>query len=114
MNKDDRGGSIWLEFIIRQVVYSLLAFLGMFVVTWFSRHREYRADLGGAKLAGRDKMLAGLRSLQNTTSLVDNQHEALASFKISGGKKKSSIRELLSTHPPLEERIARLERANIA
>jgi heat shock protein HtpX len=77
------------------------------IVAWFSRAREFRADAGGASLAGRANMIGALRRLQQNTQLVDQQNEALATMKIAGGGKKWMM--LFSTHPPLEERIAALE-----
>ena len=112
IDKDNRGGG-GLEFIIRIPLQILLSMLGSLVVMWFSRHREFRADAGGARYAGREKMLAGLRKLQSTVEMVDTRQEAVASLKISGGRKKTSLRKLFSTHPPLEERIEALERARI-
>lgn len=85
-----------------------LSALGMIAVAAFSRYREYRADAGGAELAGRQKMISALEALQRTTRLVDlTGKESLATLKISGKRKFS----LFSTHPPLEERIARLKAA---
>jgi heat shock protein HtpX len=80
-------------------------------VAWFSRYREYRADKGGAELGSREKMIAALRALQaaypqlETTSGQSDQN--FRSMQISS---KGSFMKLFSTHPPLEERIARLER----
>ena len=103
---DDRGGgSSFLIVIVLQIV---LGILGSFVTAWFSRHREFRADYGGATLAGRDRMLGALRRLAANRELVDTRHEALATLKISGTR---SWMALLSTHPPLEQRIAALESA---
>jgi heat shock protein HtpX len=81
--------------------------LGSMVVAAFSRYREYRADAGGAKLAGRHKMIAALERLRRTHELVDNSAApSLASMKISN---KGGFLALFSTHPPLEERIRRLQ-----
>jgi heat shock protein HtpX len=73
---------------------------------WFSRYREFRADEGGAKLAGRDKMVAALQRLQQQTPhpLPDQ----LAAFGISGLMSRDALRRLFMSHPPLEERIAAL------
>ncbi len=57
----------------------------MMIVAWFSRAREFRADAGGAALAGRGNMIAALRRLQTTKQLVDNSEPALATLKINGG-----------------------------
>jgi heat shock protein HtpX len=86
----------------------VLGVLGMIVVAWFSRQREFRADHGGATLAGKADMLAALRRLGASRELIDPRHEALATMKISG-----RWTGLFSTHPPLEQRIAVLDRAQI-
>ena len=83
-----------------------LSALGMIAVAAFSRYREYRADAGGAELAGRQKMIGALEALQRASGLVDlTGKESLATLKISGKRKFS----LFATHPPLDERIARLK-----
>lgn len=109
-NRDERdgggGGGYMIEFMVRMVLQVAFGFLGMFVVGWFSRHREFRADAGAAALSGRQGMIAALRRLQSTQALVDNHEPALATMKISGAK---SWMALASTHPPLEARIAALE-----
>jgi heat shock protein HtpX len=97
------GGSYYLIVIVLQIVLGILAGL---VVNWFSRYREFRADHGGATLAGRERMIGALRRLQANHELVDTSQAALATMKINGG---SSWAKLFSTHPPLEERIAALE-----
>jgi heat shock protein HtpX len=92
----------YLIFIGLQLVFGLLASM---IVAWFSRRREFRADAGGADLESAASMASALRrllALQNTHSrLPDN----LTAFGIRGG----GISKLLSTHPPLEERISRLQ-----
>lgn len=90
------------------VLEMIFMILGSMVVAWFSRYREYRADAGGANLGGRDKMIAGLESLQRSFNVVNpEESQAVATMKISGHPK--GIFKLFSTHPPLEERIARLQ-----
>jgi len=76
------------------------------IASWYSRRREYRADAGGAELAGREKMAAALERLkaQHQPKELPGQ---LAAFGISGGV-KDGLRKLFSTHPPLEDRIAAL------
>lgn len=96
-----------IHFISIIVFQILLSILGSIAVMAFSRHREYAADHGGAQLAGKQKMLAALRSLQNTVHRVEEQ-EAIQTFKISGGK-RTGFKELLASHPDLENRIRRLE-----
>jgi heat shock protein HtpX len=94
-----------LLFYLLQFVLSLL---GSLVVCYFSRLREYRADAGGARLAGRERMLAGLKSLRQVYGHVDDTQQAVATLKISGHDGRSLL-AFFSTHPPLEERIRRLE-----
>ncbi len=86
-----------------------LSILGMLVVNWFSRQREFRADAGSAKLVGREPMIAGLAALQRRYGMVDSSHASLTPFKISS--KDTSWGELFATHPPLEKRIAALQTA---
>lgn len=99
------GPAFIIVTILAQVVFGVLASI---VVMWFSRQREFRADAGSASIEGRDKMIAALRRLQKT---VDQPHlpDQMAAFGISGAP-KSGLRRLFMTHPPLEERIAALER----
>jgi heat shock protein HtpX len=99
------GGSYLVVFALEIV----LGILGSMVTAWFSRQREFRADAGGASLAGRESMLAALRRLSSTRELIDPSHQALATMKISGAPK--NYMALFSTHPPLEQRIAALESA---
>jgi len=99
----DRGGSFLVVFVLQIV----LGILGSLVTAWFSRQREFRADRGGATLAGRDRMIGALRRLAANRDMVDPNHAALATMKINGIRGWMS---LLSTHPPLETRIAALER----
>ena len=98
------GPAFWVTAIIAELVLGILASI---IVMWFSRQREFRADAGGASLAGRDKMIAALQRLQST---VKQPHlpDQLAAFGISGGI-SHGIKSLFMTHPPLEERIAALQ-----
>ncbi len=111
-SRDDRGygyggGSYMVVFLLEMV----LGIAGSIVTAWFSRQREFRADYGGAVLAGRSNMLAALKRLAGTQELIDPRHEALATMKISGAPKNYMM--LFSTHPPLEVRIAALEQAQL-
>ncbi len=96
-----------LSFVVLIACEILFGILGMMVVGWFSRQREFRADSGGANYAGRENMVAALRRLQGTSELVDKAEPQLAAFKISGAR--GGLMSLISTHPPLETRIAALE-----
>ncbi|HET9915885.1 MAG TPA: protease HtpX [Candidatus Binatia bacterium] len=100
----------WVHFaavFLFEIVFSIL---GMFVVAAFSRAREYRADAGGATLAGRANMIAGLQKLKRTLELTDDSQPSLATMKISSGK-SGGLMAWLSTHPDLDDRIRRLEMA---
>ena len=105
---DEDSGFPYIIHSILVVVFDLLfSILGSIVVAAFSRYREYRADAGGARLAGRDKMISALQRLKSYTEQVDNHAPSFASMKISN---KSALLALFSTHPPLEDRIARLQK----
>ena len=97
------GPAFWVTTIIAEIVLGVLASI---IVMWFSRQREFRADAGGASLAGRNKMIAALRRLQLTHEQA-HLPDQLAAFGISGGS--SGLMRLFMSHPPLEERIAALE-----
>lgn len=103
--KNERGHGIGY-FISSMVAEMVLAVLASAVVMWFSRRREYRADAGGAALAGRDKMIAALQRLQAAHEPQDLPDQ-FAAFGIAGGM-GGGIKRLFMTHPPLEERIAAL------
>jgi len=94
------GPAFWIVSLAAQFILGILASM---IVAWFSRYREFRADAGGADLAGRQKMIDALKRLQqgHTESLPDE----MAAFGISGGK----MAELFASHPPLEKRIAALQ-----
>jgi heat shock protein HtpX len=111
-SRDDRGGG-WLQFALVFVFQMLLSLLGAVVVCWFSRWREFRADAGGAALSSRGNMAGALRALQRVYEQqahpqpAEGQSAAFQSLKISG--RSSGLMQLFATHPPLEQRIARLE-----
>lgn len=110
---DDDGPSVLnsgIYFIITLVLDIIFSILGSIVVAYFSRQREFRADAGGAKLAGRASMIAALENLQRTFDAVeDDRAPSMASLKISSHK--GGWFALFSTHPPLEDRIAALKSA---
>jgi heat shock protein HtpX len=95
------GPGFWIGSIVAEIVLGILAAM---IAAWFSRHREFRADAGGANLAGREKMVAALERLRRTHEEPSLPGE-IASFGISG---KTTMAALLGTHPPLEKRIQRL------
>lgn len=100
------GPAYFVTSIIAQIFLSILATA---IVMWFSRWREFRADAGGADLAGRRKMMSALRRLQAAHEPKDLEGE-MAAFGISGGR-GGGLKALFSSHPPLEDRIAALEAA---
>lgn len=99
------GPAFYITSIVAQLVFGILASM---IVFWFSRRREYRADAGGASLAGREKMISALEKLRRT---VGQPHlpDQLAAFGISGPVGRG-LKRLFMTHPPLEERIEALKR----
>jgi heat shock protein HtpX len=98
------GPGFWIVTIVAQIFLGILASM---IVMWFSRHREFRADAGGARLAGRERMIAALERLKagHNATLPDQ----LAAFGISGHR-ASGFKRLFMSHPPLDERIAALRR----
>ena len=107
MRSSDSRSSHGTNYLVIIALEIGLGILGSLITAWFSRQREFRADRGGAALAGRDRMLAALRRLAANRELVDTQQPALATLKINGAK---GWMIFFSTHPPLEARIAALER----
>ncbi len=97
------GPAFWITAIIAEIVLGILASI---IVMWFSRRREFRADEGGAKLAGREKMIAALQRLKASAG-QPHLPDQMAAFGISGGIGEG-IKKLFMTHPPLDERIASL------
>lgn len=106
-SEDDRGGYGPAYFITQMVAQILLSILATMIVMWFSRWREFRADAGGARLAGRQKMIGALRALQRSHDPQELPGE-FAAFGISGG---GGFSRLFMSHPPLEERIEALQNA---
>ena len=110
-DENGRGGlgviaRIGIE-IVLQIVFGII---GSMILAWFSRKREFRADQGGAKFAGREKMVAALRRLKTQYEghgYFEKGNENLNAFKISS--KEQGFRALFSTHPSLDTRIKRLE-----
>jgi heat shock protein HtpX len=105
-NERGTGPGFFLASFVAQILLGILATM---ILMWFSRQREFRADLGGAKLAGRDSMIRALEGLRRSAQPVQLP-EAMRAFGISGGP-KPGFRRLFMSHPPLEERIAALQRA---
>ncbi len=101
------GPAYYITSILAQIVFGILASA---IVMYFSRLREFRADAGGASLAGRDKMIAALRRLQavHEPSRLPDQ---MVAFGINGGLAEG-MRKLFMSHPPLSQRIEALQRAS--
>ena len=108
MRRDNSEGiSFGLYFVVQIALELVFMVLGSLVVMAFSRQREFRADAGGARLAGREKMVSALEALRRDIGNVDPRAQpAVASMKISG--RGGLFGRLGASHPPLEERIARL------
>ncbi len=106
-NRDSgRGFAYYIIVFVLEMVFGLFATM---IAMWFSRHREFRADAGGAQFAGRQKMIAALERLKlnHGQSTLPNQ---IAAFGIAG----STAKKLFLSHPPLEERIAALRSSTVA
>ncbi len=97
------GPAFWIVSMIAEFIFGILA---MMIVMWFSRWREYRADMGGADLAGRRNMISALERLRDLHDKPKLPEEMVA-FAINAGR----VQALFSSHPPLEKRIEALERA---
>ncbi len=112
-NRQENSGGSYMSYMLFVYLFEVVfMILGSLVVAAYSRHREFRADAGGARLAGKESMIAALQALQNLQQARDPhensaQKEAMAAFKISHPSKKGLFR-LFASHPPLEERIERL------
>lgn len=105
--ESEPGGLFYfLIVVILEILFGVLATL---VVMAFSRHREFSADAGGAKLAGSESMIAALRALE--MSVAEPLPGQLRAFGIRGGTSRGGLRRLFMSHPPIEDRIAALERS---
>ena len=114
--RDDRsgGGGGMFTFLLVMVFQVVFGILGSMVVAAFSRWREFHADAGGARLAGRENMIGALQALKQLNDprvLAAEAQRApgFQAFKISGAP--GGLAALLATHPPIEKRIARLQEA---
>ena len=104
LKNDGRNGPGIGAFVAEIIAQIVLGVLASIIVRWFSRQREFRADAGGANLAGRNKMIAALEKLKGNHEQAALP-EKIAAFGISGG---GGFSRLFMTHPPLDERIAAL------
>ncbi|MDM8562389.1 protease HtpX [Candidatus Marithioploca araucensis] len=105
-NKQGYGPGYYIGSIIAEIVLGILASI---IVMWFSRHREFHADAGSARLVGANKMISALKRLQmgHTGQLPDQ----LAAFGINASQGKSLMQSLFRSHPPLEDRIIALQQS---
>jgi heat shock protein HtpX len=103
-DRDSLGIGYWVTSIAAELVLGILASI---IVMWFSRRREFRADAGGAQLAGRDRMVSALQRLKALYE-PSTLPQAVQAFGISG-KQSGGLARLFMSHPPLEERIAALQ-----
>jgi len=102
-DEDGRGMGQWIATMVAQIFLGILASM---IVMWFSRRREFRADAGGAHLAGRQSMISALQALQAVQS--EGLPEGMQAMGIAGN---GGMSRLFMSHPPLEERIAALRNA---
>lgn len=108
-NRQQGGGSTMSYILFVYLFEVIFMILGSIVVATYSRHREFRADAGGARLAGKDAMISSLQTLRVLQEIKDpRENPAMAAFKISHQGRKGLLR-LFASHPPLEERIERLQ-----
>ena len=108
-NREGQGIGYFVTVFVLDIIFGIFA---SFITAWFSRQREFRADAGGAALAGKEKMIAALQRLAQNhgQSTLPTQ---IAAFGISSGM-KSGIGALMMTHPPLEVRIEALRNSGSA
>lgn len=109
--QESRSTTSYVMFVyLFEVIFMIL---GSIVVAGYSRYREYRADAGGARLAGKDAMISSLKTLRVLQEIKDPREQpALAAFKISHQGRKGLLR-LFASHPPLAERIERLQKLRV-
>ncbi|GKX52758.1 protease HtpX [Budvicia aquatica] len=102
-NRDNESssGSPMIYFAVSMVLELVFGVLASIITMWFSRHREFRADAGSAKLVGREKMIAALQRLK--TSYEPQEESTMLAFCING--KSKAFSELFLSHPPLDKRI---------
>jgi heat shock protein HtpX len=102
-NEREMGMGFYATVFACEIVFGIFASM---IVMWFSRRREFRADAGGARLAGRSSMVAALLELKRVEDGALPQN--MAAFGIAGDDRVSGLRRLFMSHPPLDERIAAL------
>lgn len=106
-SENGRGPAYFISVIVSEIVLGILASL---IVLWFSRRREFRADLGGATLVGKESMIGALERLKSAHEPLPAQ---FAAFGIASGGPAGGLKRLFMSHPPLDERIAALRAAQL-
>ncbi len=106
-----RGIGYMVGYYGGQFVFGMVASV---VVAWFSRFREFRADIAGAQLAGRENMIAALEALKGPSHEPSDMPDSLTAFAISGHGLSAGLRKLTASHPPLDERINALRNADLS
>ena len=109
--EEGQGGNPILAFVVYIVLQVVLSILAMVVVSWHSRRREYAADAFAAKVYGKESMIGALQAIDRWVNRAQFQYPAqdpLATMKISGNA--SGFMHLFATHPPIEDRVAALQR----
>lgn len=106
--KNERGLGIGY-YVTTIVMEILLMILASIIVMWFSRQREFKADAGAALLTSKEDMIGALQSLKREMGIPDQMPESLSAFGINAGQ-RSGFKAMFMTHPPLDERIAALQR----
>ncbi|WP_148863062.1 protease HtpX [Marinobacter fonticola] len=105
-SENGHGPGFFIVSIVAQIVLGILAST---IVFWFSRRREFRADIAGAQLAGQAAMIGALERLKRESQIPDQMPDSLEAFGINRGT-RHGLSALFMTHPPLEDRIAALQR----
>ena len=108
-NENGHGIGFFVVSIVAEIVLGILAST---IVFWFSRRREYRADIAGAQLAGRGAMISALAHLKKESEVPDQLPDTLPAFGINRGA-RDGLAAMFMTHPPLEDRIAALQNAKL-
>lgn len=109
-NRQESGGISTSYILLVYLFEVIFMILGSIVVAFYSRYREFRADAGGARLAGKETMISSLKALKAMQEIKDPREQpAMAAFKISHQRRKGLL-SLFASHPPIEDRIERLQR----
>lgn len=107
-------GSGFMQIIMVHVFEMLFGLMALPLVAWFSRYREFRADAGGARLAGKEKMIAALQRLKQTYPITAQTQDATSGMQALQISSRSSFLKWISTHPDLDRRISALNKNEFA